>query len=54
MNIKHYFHTDSIVVEIKVKNREEFEKVLKFIEFAELNAENENVAKRKEEKDYEH
>lgn len=49
MNIKHYFHTDSIVVEIKVKNREEFEKVLKFIEFAELNAENEKITKEGEE-----
>lgn len=48
MNIKHYFHTDSIVVEIKVKNREEFEKVLKFIESAELNAENEKIVEDEE------
>lgn len=51
MKINHYFHDDRIVVEIKPKDREDFEKIMKFIEFAELNAENENVVKRKEEKE---
>lgn len=39
MDIKHYFHDDRIVIEVKPKDREELEKIIKFVEFAELNAE---------------
>lgn len=37
MDIKHYFHDDRIVIEVKPENREELEKIIKFVEFAEVN-----------------
>ena len=48
MEIKHFFHDDRIVIEVKPKDREELEKIIKFIDFAELNAEQ---PKNKEERD---
>jgi len=39
MKIKHYIHEDRFVIEVTPKDREESEKVRRFIEFAELNAE---------------
>lgn len=37
MEIKHFFHDDIIIIEVKPKDREELEKIIKFIEFAEVN-----------------
>lgn len=39
MIVKHYIHDDRFVVEVIPKNREESEKARKFIEWIELNAE---------------
>ena len=39
MKIKHYIHEDRFVIEVTPKDREEAEKVRRFIEWAELNAE---------------
>ena len=51
MKINYYYHDDRIVVEVQPRNREEFEKAIKFIEFAQLNAENEYIKKEENEKD---
>lgn len=43
MEIKHFFHDDKIVIEVKPKDRSELEKIIKFIDFAELNAANKKI-----------
>lgn len=48
MEIKHYFHDDRIIIEVKPKDRSELEKIIKFIDFAELNAENKKIEKERE------
>jgi len=39
MKIKHYIHEDRFVIEVTPKDREEAEKVRRFVEWAELGAE---------------
>lgn len=48
MKIKHFFHDDRIIIEVKPKDREELEKIIKFIDFAELNAEQPKNKKERE------
>lgn len=50
MEIKHFFHDDRIIIEVKPKDREELEKIIKFIDFAELNAENKKIEKEERDK----
>lgn len=48
MEIKHYFHDDRIIIEVKPKDRRELEKIIKFIDFAELNAQQPKIEKERE------